>query len=1007
MVRFSKAQSVSGALKYLVSEVFRDDLTDVLQAEAGLWFGKGAERLGLSGAVTREQFARIASNVHPTEETRLSDRSSPNRPAGWHVTVDFPKSTSVMSLVQSDAEVFGAAIGAGGDGMREAETRAGARVRKDGADENRVTGEVVAAAFIHRTARTVEGNSDPQLHLHVFFFNQTFDAVENKWKALQVRSMWEDAPVIEHVIRSSLMQRLQNLGYELELRGDSWEIAGVSRAVVERFSNRTKQIQEEAAARGITDPSELDGLGARTRESKSAARAYSDMRAEWASRLSPEELVTLEAIKVRAQERSGRHEEIRVPGFGEAWTRRENHTQHDGTEREQAQKASPEQEHSEQTREDKKTKAEQHRARAEQAASEQYSDAYTEEPRTTRLNRRQLSQLDEAIYAAVGVTFERNASVPERVLLDAGFKTRIEGLHLEDVRESIARQGVLTRVLDGRRVCTSKEALAEESAVLDLANRYRGHYLSKTTEELGPLPKLTVEQRQAVHAVLSSPDLVMMVRGGAGVGKTRLTSAAVQQAWEHMGVPVCMLAPTARAARVVLREEGHKAADTVAKFLASEDLQKKAKGGIIWVDEAALMGTKDLKALLQRGVDLHARVVLMGDDRQHKAVTRCGWLTALIDYAAMKVATVDGVMRQAGAYKEIVEHMSSGRFETAVAKMKELGAIRELPRDTVLRAAAAEYAKMRAMGESVVMVGQTHRQIAEVTGHVREYLRDLQQLKGQDRSVMQLKSKFLTEFERGRSESYQKGDVVEFHKRVTTLGAGVFERKSRWEVVSHDPFGNVIVKNGMLPRALPLSKSAGWDVYTKSQIEVAAGDLIRITNTNKVRARSDMLLAPFLPSRRDPSHEVNNGEVHEVSRVTRTGKIILQNGKILGKDFAHISHSYCVTSYIAQAMTTDRVVALMTSDSGLAASQENFYVACSRGRHSLRVYTDSVVEMQAALEKSRVAPSATKVAAEGEPVNSARAREQEQARRFQDYMRAQAAAEAAAREQERARAHAR
>ena len=79
-----------------------------------------------------------------------------------------------------------------------------------------------------------------------------------------------------------------------------------------------------------------------------------------------------------------------------------------------------------------------------------------------------------------------------------------------------------------------------------------------------------------------------------------------------------VLAPSAGASRGVLREEaGFKDADTVAMFLKSEAMQEHAAGQVIWVDEASLLGNKDMAALFDIAERVNARVILMGDRRQH------------------------------------------------------------------------------------------------------------------------------------------------------------------------------------------------------------------------------------------------------------------------------------------------------------------------------------------------------------------------------------------------------
>ena len=80
--------------------------------------------------------------------------------------------------------------------------------------------------------------------------------------------------------------------------------------------------------------------------------------------------------------------------------------------------------------------------------------------------------------------------------------------------------------------------------------------------------------------VWDSTDQVMLIRGGAGTGKTTMMTPAL----DKLGAPVVLLAPSADASRDQLRKEGFAEADTVAAFLGNEEMQEKVRGGgIIWV----------------------------------------------------------------------------------------------------------------------------------------------------------------------------------------------------------------------------------------------------------------------------------------------------------------------------------------------------------------------------------------------------------------------------------------
>ena len=94
--------------------------------------------------------------------------------------------------------------------------------------------------------------------------------------------------------------------------------------------------------------------------------------------------------------------------------------------------------------------------------------------------------------------------------------------------------------------------------------------------------------------VLGSRDRVMLIRGVAGTGKTTLEQE-IGEALAEAGRPVVAIAQSVKASREVLRQEaGFANADTVARFLKDREMQEAARGGVILVDEASQLGTRDM-----------------------------------------------------------------------------------------------------------------------------------------------------------------------------------------------------------------------------------------------------------------------------------------------------------------------------------------------------------------------------------------------------------------------------
>ena len=112
-------------------------------------------------------------------------RTRTERRVGYDFTFSVPKSVSLLYAMSGDQDILDAFRGAVDETMREIEAEMKTRVRMGGKDEDRVTGNMVWAEFIHTTSRPVDGIPDPQLHAHVFVFNTTWDEEERRWKAGQ------------------------------------------------------------------------------------------------------------------------------------------------------------------------------------------------------------------------------------------------------------------------------------------------------------------------------------------------------------------------------------------------------------------------------------------------------------------------------------------------------------------------------------------------------------------------------------------------------------------------------------------------------------------------------------------------------------------------------------------------------------------------------------------------------------------------------------------------------
>lgn len=265
------------------------------QEVIGEWQGKAADLLGLKGKVDQESFEALCDNRRPNRNGRLTARTSDHRRVGYDFNFNCPKSVSVVHALTGDERVLDAFRESVSETMRQIESDMKTRVRAHCADEDRKTGNMVWGEFIHFTARPVEGRPDPHLHAHCYAFNATHDPVEEKWKAGQFGDIKRDAEFYEAAFHARLAKKVGELGYAMGRSGDWWEIKGLSRETLEKFSQRTEKIEEAAKRGDVQDAHAKEKLAALTREKK-VTTSMADLKREWVARLTVEEKEALSCL---------------------------------------------------------------------------------------------------------------------------------------------------------------------------------------------------------------------------------------------------------------------------------------------------------------------------------------------------------------------------------------------------------------------------------------------------------------------------------------------------------------------------------------------------------------------------------------------------------------------------------------------------------------------------------------------------------------------------------------
>jgi len=279
MVRFDHpCRSIEGALNYFSEHMGKGDYLTQSGDLQMVWYGKGAEILGLHGEVQAEQFTRLCAGKHPETDKKLTVREKANRRVCYFAQISAPKDVSIALLVGEDKRIEQWWRESLQETLREIEAVTETRVRGGGRlDEDRITGNLVGAVVTHDASRSL----DPQLHTHLCVMNVTYDEVEKRWKGVQPSNFYRYQSFFREVSYNKLAQRMTEGGYELERsRKIGFDIKGFPASARKQFSKRRDEILERAAKLGVSDQDSLQAITSKTRAEKQKVSA-AELRSAW------------------------------------------------------------------------------------------------------------------------------------------------------------------------------------------------------------------------------------------------------------------------------------------------------------------------------------------------------------------------------------------------------------------------------------------------------------------------------------------------------------------------------------------------------------------------------------------------------------------------------------------------------------------------------------------------------------------------------------------------------
>jgi len=168
---------------------------------------------------------------------------------------------------------------------------------------------------------------------------------------------------------------------------------------------------------------------------------------------------------------------------------------------------------------------------------------------------------------------------------------------------------------EGHELFTVDAVIAEEHRIFELVDATDGRgRLDVRTEDL---EDVSVDQARAIANIAASPYLVQPLQAPAGAGKTHCLHA-LRAAAHRANKQVLVVAPTGRAVDEAMRGGAGDEGVTVAKMLKllEDERLRLDQRTVLVVDEASMVGTPELRRLLEASTTARAKMVLVGDAYQ-------------------------------------------------------------------------------------------------------------------------------------------------------------------------------------------------------------------------------------------------------------------------------------------------------------------------------------------------------------------------------------------------------
>lgn len=890
------------------------------------WHGQLATALDLQGSVNKADFMGLMQGVHHGLSLRDNSarRQDNHERLGLDLTFNAPKSISLQALIGDDQRLIHAHDAAVAETLCFIEQHAETRKKINGQSQVELTGKLAIATFRHDTNREQE----PHLHTHAIVLNFT-QRQDGQYRALHNEKIIKAIKEFSAFYQASLARKASDLGYTIRLNANrTFDLAHISPEHIKQFSSRSRLIEQQLAQQGLnrqTASSQQKQQATLFTRKRKMPLDKAQVRQDWLAQALE---LNIELVAPPAQSVLANYQLINGQTSIGKWQ--------DNAGKLLKPALSPLQ-RVELSEKELLQQVIAHVTEKKVETTRQELLVQTLQQGLGLINANQVNaildraeQQGEIVY--LQSRFRPAASIDEsQNRLYTEWQTFLQKNNPElgmpqssELLNQLIQKG---RLVETEKIYTTPVHLQREQEILQqlsngrttgkiLAGPALGQKLAQTS--------LNPEQKQAVSHILSTEQPIVGIQGYAGTGKSFMLNSAIALATEQQK-DVVLLAPYGAQVKS-LKDDGMDAS-TLASFLNSPKRQDAiAKDSVVIVDESGVVNTRQMHQLLKIAEQQQAKVVLLGDVAQTKAVD-AGSPFKLMQQHGMPTVTLSNIQRQKEPeLKKAVVEAAYHRPEQSLKHLKHIAQIKDRhQRHEMIAEQYSQLSEDERKNTIVVSGRNIDRQ------DINQRIRDKLHLTGTGIQVDQLKRTQNTAAELTAVRTYKPGQYIEFVREPKNKQ---FSKGESYVIDQVDDRFIYVTDNTGKAQAIN-PKQQALNLYDKDKIELSHNDIIRVMQGEKEKdITTGDILKVIKATEKQIIGEDNKGNQHS-----------FDSGKPL-----HLDHAYAMTVHSSQGLTVDRVIVNMDTKSR-TTNKDVFYVAVSRARHEAYIYTDDNQQLPSAIRR--------------------------------------------------------